>query len=89
MTHPLHKFSFHLFIHYATFLHFDVTGDIISGTLKTVLSRHKYGNTFPKNPVICHTIQGEAIVFQEREFETKSLKKCVSPFGNVGPPKYQ
>jgi hypothetical protein len=31
---------------------FDLIGDIISRTLKTVISRHKYGNTFPKkNPL--------------------------------------
>jgi hypothetical protein len=66
---------------------FNLTGDIISRTPKTVISRHKYGNTFPSKHVICHAFY--AIVFQERAFETKYSKKSVSPFGDVGPPKYQ
>jgi hypothetical protein len=41
---------------------FDLTGDIISRTLKTVVSKHKYSDTYPKKPVICHAFQ--AIVFQ-------------------------
>ncbi len=54
-----------------------------SHSLKTVMTGHKYANTFPNKPVICHALY--AIVFQERNLRQNIPRNLCLLLAMLGP----